>query len=139
MIVDGKDLILGRLATKVAKAALLGEQVQVVNSEHVMMTGTKKTIFAKYKRFRAMGEPFNGPFIPRLPDRFVRRSIKRMLPMEKSRGREVYKNIMCYLGVPEEFKGKEMVTFEEAKISKVPNLKYISVKEICKFMGGKYE
>lgn len=137
MVIDGKDLILGRLASIVAKKALLGEKIDIVNSQDIVITGKKDHIRAKYKRVSSMGVPAKGPHLPRLSDRFVRRAIKRMLPFKAPRGRDAYKQIMCYIGVPEQFKDAKLETIKEINIEKVPNYNYMKVGEICKFLGGK--
>jgi len=43
---------------------------------------------------------------------------------------------MCYSGVPEEYKEAHIIV-EDAKVSKLPTLKYMSVGEVCKGLGGK--
>ena len=47
-IIDGQETILGRLASNVAKMALQGEEVAVVNCEKVIITGTRKNIEAEF-------------------------------------------------------------------------------------------
>ena len=137
MIIDATDLILGRMAAVVAKKAIMGETVDIINCENTVITGTRDFILKKYQQKRAMGVPKKGPFYSRLADRFVRRSIRGMLSYKKPRGSEAYKRIMCYLGAPEKFNGKKIETIEKANISKVSNLKYITVGEICKVLGAK--
>lgn len=137
MIIDASRLILGRLASYAAKQALLGKKIDIVNCEKAFITGNKKWIIARHLQKRQMGYPFKGPFIKRMPDRYVRRVIRGMLPYKQARGRQAFKRIMCYIGVPEKFKEKKLETIKEADISKVPNLKYITVKELCKEMGAK--
>ena len=139
MIINGDGLIVGRVGTVAAKKALLGEKIDIVNCENMVLTGKKKFILAyqlnKFKR----GIPTKGPFVPRMPDRFVRRMIRGMLPYKQERGREAFKNIMCYIGVPEEFKDKKMETIKEAHVSKTKNLNYMKIGEIVKLIGGNYE
>lgn len=138
MIIDAKDLILGRISTYAAKKALLGEDINVINCEKAIITGDKKVVFAKYKRFREMGIPSKGPFLFRMPDRFVKRTIRGMLAYKKPRGRDAFKKIKCYIAIPDQFKDKKTEELKGAHISKVPSLKYITVGEICKLMGGKF-
>ena len=132
MIIDATDLILGRLATKVAKKALQGEKVDVTNCEKVVITGNKKEILGKYKAKRAMGQPRKGPVILRRPDMFVKRAIRGMLPYKQEKGRKALERIKCYLGEPE---GKKGETIKEAHLNKLPNLKYLYVETICKELG----
>lgn len=137
MIIDGNNLILGRLGTIVAKKALNGEKVDIVNCENVIITGKKKFVLENYIRKKEMGIPAKGPFTYRQPDRFVKRAIRGMIPYKKERGKKAFKNIMCHTGVPENFANEKIETIEEANINKVPSLDYVKVKEICRKIGAK--
>ena len=109
-IYDGAGMILGRLAVHVAKDALLGEKVNVVNCEKVVISGKKTKTFANEKQKRKRkGYPLKSAKHTRLPDRFVRRAIRGMLPWKQTRGREAFKKVMCYRGVPEEFAEQEQI------------------------------
>ena len=135
MIIDASDMILGRLASYVAKKALLGEKVDVVNCEKAVLTGNKKSVFADYKRRNERGtRPTKGPFMPKMPDRFVRRCIRGMLPYKQEKGIKAFKRVMCYIGIPDEFKDEKIETLDNFNVSKVPSLRYIYIGEICKSM-----
>ena len=137
-IYNGEGVLLGRLATRVAKDALLGEEVRVVNCDQVIISGKKINTFAREKQRRARkGYPLKSAKLPRLSDRIVRRSIRGMLPWKQTRGREAFKRIMCYKQMPEDFNGKELIVIKEATKEKLPNLIYSTIKEICKALGGK--
>jgi large subunit ribosomal protein L13 len=139
MIIDATDMILGRMLSFAAKQALLGQKVDIVNCEKAVITGKKEYVFHKYwYRARDMGGPRKGPFMPRMPDRFVRKLIKGMLPMNKPRGKETYKRIMCYIGVPAELKGKEVAKVPYADSANLTTLKKVSVGDTCKYIGGKW-
>ena len=74
-IYNGEGVLLGRLATRVAKDALLGEEVRVVNCDQVIISGKKINTFAREKQRRARkGYPLKSAKLPRLSDRIVRRS-----------------------------------------------------------------
>ncbi|MEK6835395.1 MAG: 50S ribosomal protein L13 [Nanoarchaeota archaeon] len=135
MIINAQDTILGRLASYVAKKALLGENVEIVNCEKAVITGGKKNILEKYKARVKRGNPFKGPYFPRRADMIVRRAIRGMLPRKKARGRDAYKNIKCYLGIPENLKNETFITLEEVNINKVKPLKFIYLNEISKMFG----
>ncbi len=137
IVIDATDLLVGRMATFVAKAALKGEKVAVVNCENAVISGSKSEVIAKYKRKKEMGIPSKGPFQPRFPDRFVRRIIRGMLPYKKPKGRDAYRRVMCYIGTPEHLKENDKITIEAAKVDKLPTLKYIKVEDICKELGYK--
>ncbi len=134
MIIDAKNMIIGRIATVAAKKALLGEKIDIINCENAVITGKKKFLLDNFKRKKEMGT-FKGPFLPRMPDRFLRRTIRGMLPYKQEKGIKAYKRITCYHGVPKEFEGKEITKIKGADISKLDNLNYLTVKEICKKLG----
>ena len=137
IVIDATNLIAGRISTFATKKALLGDKIVIVNSEKAVLSGNKYTLFKAYKRRYSMGVPSKGPFMPRMADRFLRRIIRGMLPYKQPRGVAAFKNIMCYIGVPEEFKSSETISIEGANISKLPNLKYLTIGEICKNLGGR--
>jgi len=82
-------------------------------------------------------QPHNGPFQPRMPDRFVRRVIRRMLPIRRPRGHEAFRDVMCYIGTPQEFEGKETVSVPGASATKLSTLKYTTVEAVCRGLGSK--
>jgi len=136
MIINAENLILGRMATFVAKKALLGESVDIVNCEKAIITGKKKEdVLEKYKHRRERGETLHGPYFPRVSERLVRRAIRGMLPYKQYKGRMAFEKIKCYRGIPEDLKGKKLETIKEADVSKMQNLKYIKIGDICKFLG----
>jgi large subunit ribosomal protein L13 len=135
---NGEGMILGRLAARVAKDALLGEEVNVVNCEKIVISGKKTKTFADEKQRRARkGYPLKSAKHVRLSDRYVRRCIRGMLPWKQSRGKDAFKRIMCYKGIPENLAGKELIKIQDSSVKKLPNLKYVTIAEICKQIGGK--
>ncbi len=138
VIIDATDTVAGRLASHVAKQALQGNTVSVLNSEKAIITGNKEVAFERYRYRRSeQGRPQKGPFIFRSPDRFLKRIIRGMLPYKKGRGAAAFKNIKCYKGVPDAFKNKKAQTLKPANITKLSVVKYTTVEAICKSLGGK--
>lgn len=133
MIIDATNLKLGRISTLAAKAALKGESVDIVNCEKAIITGSKQDIVAKYQARRERGGPHWGPFIERRADKFVRRTIRGMLPYKTPRGRDAFKRIMCYIGNPKDVDAK---TIKEADINESETMKYITVGKLCGLLGG---
>jgi len=134
MIIDAECLSLGRIATKVAKTALLGEEVIVVNCENSLVKNFA-SFSKKYTKLTfEIGRPNKGPFIHRRPDFFVRRIIRGMLPYKTSRGVEAYKRIKCYIGFPEDIKG-DVEKVEAAETENVS--KYATIEKVCLRLGGK--
>ena len=134
MIIDAKDLIVGRLATFVAKQALLGNQIDILNCDKAVISGEKHIILANYKEKMVVGQPKTGPFFHRKENMFVKRRIRGMLPHKQPKGREAFKRIKCYIGIPEEFQGKKFETVENADVKKLQSLKYMTVENLCKLL-----
>jgi len=132
MIINGENLILGRLCSYAAKKALLGEKIDIVNCEKIVVAGRKENIFKKYKEKADRGDPLKGPYTPKVPDRLVRRTVRGMLPYKKGRGREAFKNVMCHISIPEKFRNKKIETVENLNINKTQIIKYTNVDSICK-------
>ena len=131
MIIDAKDLVMGRVASFCAKKALLGEEVTIINVEKAVISGSKVNIFEKYKWRNDLGEPFHGPFLPKTPMKFFKRVIRGMLSYKKGRGELALKRIKCYPGNPLNVNG---VTLENAKCTKLKRAKYTTVGELCKHL-----
>jgi len=127
-IIDGKNAILGRLASYAAKEALKGEDIAILNCEQIIVTGNKQNIVdnleAKRKR---VGSTQKGPKVSRTNEKIVKRVIRGMLPNYRvGRGRVALKRIKCYVGIPKELEGKKGILMER-------NItKGVQVKEISK-------
>jgi large subunit ribosomal protein L13 len=137
MIIDATDLIMGRLATFAAKQALLGNKIDIVNCENAVVSGSKQKVIAHYHHKTNRGTPEFGPFISRMPDRFLRRAIRGMLPHKKSRGKDAFENVMCYIGVPKEMEGKKLETLKQANINDRQLTKFVRLSELCKHIGAR--
>ncbi|MFO7872663.1 MAG: 50S ribosomal protein L13 [Candidatus Undinarchaeales archaeon] len=136
-VIDATDLKAGRIASRIAKKALEGEEFIIINSEKAVISGSKETNFEKYSKKRDVGSRYRGPFFPKRSDRILRRTIRGMLPYKKKRGKEALKRIKTYIGVPEEFKDKKAETIEKAKIGNVEKKRYIQLEKLSKKLGGK--
>ena len=67
-----------------------------------------------------------GPKVSRTSEKIVKRAIRGMLPDHRvGRGREAFKRIMCYKGMPAELKDSKPIS-----LNKEEKLKYIQVKDI---------
>jgi len=134
IIIDAKGLILGRMASIIAKRLLQGESIIVVNAEKAAISGKRLQIVKEAKTFLEVGHPRKGPFHQRRPDRIVRRTIRGMLPRKKPKGMQAFKRLKVYLGAPMEFNGKEIQTILDASAEKLKS-PYITVGELAKEIG----
>jgi large subunit ribosomal protein L13 len=140
-VIDANDLILGRLASYVAKELLKGEEIVIVNAEECVISGSRKYVLEKYKERRERSSIINparhGPFFPRRPDGIIRRAIRGMLPYKKARGREAFKRLRVYVGTPKGLEGK-MEDIDVPKVDKLKIPKYIKVKKLASLLGAKF-
>jgi large subunit ribosomal protein L13 len=135
-IYDAENQIVGRLATVIAKELLKGEKVVVVNAEKAVLSGDPKFKKEFYLQRIQRGDPKHGPFFPRQPDGIFRRAVRGMLPWHKPKGREAFKRLKVYIGVPEEFKNKKFEKVADADASKL-KCKYITLGELSLEIDGK--
>ncbi len=112
ILVDAKDEILGRLASKVAKILRgknkpsftphvdCGDNVIVINASQIKLTGNKLTNkqYVSYSGYPG-GQKFVTPeeLLAKKPIAVIEKAVKGMLP--KSRlGRDLYRNLYVYEG-----------------------------------------
>jgi len=118
-IIDGTNAVLGRLASYVAKQALLGKEVTIVNCEKIIITGNKQDIIEDFRKKRTrVGSAQKGPKISRLAHMIVKRAIRGMLSHKKARGKEALKRIKVYEGIPDKFKEAEIISLGKEKQGK---------------------
>ena len=141
MIIDGEGLIMGRLASTVSKMLLNGEKITILNAEKILISGTKEWAYARYKQRVDRASISNprkmGPKYPRRPDDIFRRTVRGMIPYRKTSGREAFKGLKVFVGIPQEFEGAEIFKLEEAKPKNI--IKSIELGTISKLLGAKFE
>ena len=133
-LINAEGLILGRMASKVAKKLLNGEEVIIVNAEKSVLSGKKRSKVAEAKVFLEVGAPMRGPFHSRRPDRIVRKTVRGMLPFKQPKGKSAYRKLKVFMGVPEDLKDQKMDTFTEAKATKLKG-PYFTLAELAKEVG----
>ena len=137
VVVDGTNLIAGRLCSNVAKLLLQGNRVSIINSEEIMISGKKKSIFGEYNEFLKIASilhPKHGPFHPRRPDTIISRMVRGMLPRDKPSGMNAFKRLRAYIGIPKELKSLDRIQFEKAIIRKSSS-SYTRMSELAKNVG----
>ena len=138
IIIDAANMVMGRLSSIVAKELLNGNRVVVVNVDKIIITGSnKKSIlerFFKKLRVRSNVNPRrHGPFIARSPEGIFRRVVRGMLP-RKAKGKEAYKRLMVYRGVPSNINMDSVKVYEMARYKENP-YPYIYLEEISRLIG----
>ncbi|MCS7120496.1 MAG: 50S ribosomal protein L13 [Nitrososphaerota archaeon] len=137
-VIDAKGLILGRMASIVAKRLLAGEKIVIVNAEKALISGKKASIIEESMKFLEVGHYRKGPIHPRRPDTIVKKVIRGMLPRKKPRGIQALKRLRVFIGVPREFENVERETISEADAGKL-KCPYITVSQLSQSIGWKGE
>ncbi len=132
-VIDASGHILGRLATNVAKRALDGETVHIVNAEKAILSGSsKKAIQERYEFKRTVGTMRKGPFFPREPHLIVKRTVRGMLKYQTPRGRDAYRRIQAHIGVPKELANESTQVVADAQ--RDPRV-FMTVAELSSRLG----
>ncbi len=132
-------MVLGRLASQVAKELLKGEEIVIINPEEIIIVGKPEVVYEKYHHLKhelnTKSNPHKDkPKISVRPDLFVKRVIRGMLPRYTKRGKEALKRLKVYLGDGSYIDGLDKLEKLEIKGKEVKT-KYITVGELCKKLG----
>jgi large subunit ribosomal protein L13 len=141
ILIDAENSVLGRLATHVAKLAMLGFKVHVINVEKAVVSGDKKTIVDSYKlllEVKTHKNPYRHAIHrPRHPINIFKKSVKLMLPKHCRSRFKILKNVKAYIGVPQEFKDKPIIKILDCDASYLKRRKIVPVSVIAKELGWK--
>lgn len=112
VLVDATDVVLGRLASKVAKILRgknkasytphvdCGDNVVIINAEKVRLTGNKLNdkIYLSYSGYPG-GQRIQTPseLLAKYPERLIEKAVKGMLPKNRL-GSKIYGNLKVYVG-----------------------------------------
>jgi large subunit ribosomal protein L13 len=132
--VNAEGQIVGRMCSKVAKLLLNGEEVIILNAEKAEFSGKKKSKIAEQHLFLEVGAPRRGPFHYRRPDRYLRKTVRGMLPYKQQKGISAYKRLKAYMGVPAEFQNMKMISFDDAQVADLKG-PHFTLGELAKEIG----
>lgn len=117
VVIDGKNHLLGRLASTVAKELLKGGSVCIVRCEEICISGPffrNKLRFRNFMNKRMATNPTRGPFHSRSPSTIFARTVRGMLPYKTLRGTEAFMRLKCFEGVPHDLQGVPRKVVPEA-------------------------
>ena len=130
VVIDGKDHLLGRLASVIAKQLLLGQRIVVVRTEKVVISGT---MFRNTYRLRGfMGKtrsanPRRGHIHYHNPARIFWRTVRGMLPHKTARGAAALGRLKTFEGVPHPYDEKKRMLVPEAlKVLRIKNFRKVT-------------
>ena len=136
-VIDAEGLILGRMASIVAKRLLEGERIEIVNAEGAVVSGKRLKVINDRKEFLNVGgRNMRGPIHYRRPNAMVRRTIRGMLPHRKARGRDAFRRLRVHIGVPRELEAAQPESLPDAHLNRLKG-RYVSVGEIARNIGWK--
>jgi large subunit ribosomal protein L13 len=133
-VVDGTNMIFGRLASQIAKRLIKGEEIHLINAEKLVIIGKPEQISQRYltkRGIRHKGTPERSPVWSRVPHLLVKRMIRGMLPRKSSRGVAALKRLRVYTGNPKKLEINLKV--DNATFDGVP--KHTTVYDVCKSIG----
>jgi large subunit ribosomal protein L13 len=133
-VIDADGLVLGRMASVVAKRLLAGETIELVNAQNVVISGNRANLVKEWKEFLKVGGFGKGPVHHRRPHEIVRRTVRGMLPYRIPKGAAAYKRLHVHIGVPEEFEKVEKQSLPECHGSKL-NHRSVTVGELAESIG----
>ncbi|CAI2347551.1 unnamed protein product [Caenorhabditis sp. 36 PRJEB53466] len=143
IIIDGKNHLLGRLASIVAKKLLQGEKVVVVRAEEITISGNfhrSKLKYMSFLRKRCNINPARGAFHFRAPSKIFWRTVRGMLPHKMIRGNEALKNLRAYEGVPAKYqKTKTLHAPSASRFRLQPRRKFCKVGRLSHEVGWQYQ
>lgn len=137
--IDASNAVLGRLASNVAKRLLKGEQIDIVNAEKAVITGSGESVQEKYEtKFGLVrkSNPRRGPKFSRMPHMIVKLTIRGMLPWKQPTGRNAFKKLRVHIGVPEELSGTQAERVREAEHTKEKD--FVVVEQVSRKLGAKW-
>ncbi|HEX9914796.1 MAG TPA: 50S ribosomal protein L13 [Candidatus Bathyarchaeia archaeon] len=135
-VIDGDGLILGRMASEVARRLLAGETIEIVNAEKIVVSGKRQMVVNKELEFLGLGGHEKGPVHYRQPHRIVKKTIRGMLPYRKATGMKAFRRLRVHIGVPEELEAVEKQTMPEVHSSTLSR-SFVTIGEIAEAIGWK--
>ena len=121
VLVDAEGLVLGRLASEVAKILRgknkanftphvdCGDNVIVINAEKVVLTGKKMSdkVYVRHSGYPG-GQSFQNPqdILRKYPERLVEKAVKGMLPKNKL-GSELFRNLHVVIGAEHKYAAQQ--------------------------------
>lgn len=145
-VFDASNMILGRLASHVAKILIEGQKsgnqdrVIIVNAENAVVSGSKRSVFATYRKKYELNHARKGPFFPRMPDKILKRTVRGMLPYQKkTSGRNAIRNLRVIIGCPSHLSGDLPDGHEKGDMSQLIRSlpqKYVQLGKISENLGA---
>lgn len=144
IVIDGKDHLLGRLASIVAKQLLLGQKVVITRCESINISGNfhrSKLKYMSFLRKRCNVNPSRGAFHYRAPSRIFWRTVRGMLPHKTHRGKTALLKLRAFEGVPQPYDRQKRLVVPSAmrQLALKPRRKFCTVGRLAHEVGWQYQ
>mmetsp|Transcript_20766 Transcript_20766/g.24756 ORF Transcript_20766/g.24756 Transcript_20766/m.24756 type:complete len:201 (+) Transcript_20766:115-717(+) len=144
IIIDGRDHLLGRLASIVAKELLSGQKIVIVRCDEMAVSGSlvrNRVKYAQFRKKRTNTNPGKGPFHFKSPARMVWRTIRGMVHQKTSRGQDAIGRLSTFEGIPSPYDKKKRVVIPAAlRILRLKTIRdYTVIGELADSVGWKHK
>merc|ERR1712179_64112 len=143
VVIDARGHLLGRLASFVAKEALLGQKVMVVRCEDIVISGSfirnkLKLLMKRNKRMNT--NPVKGPFHHRSPADMFIRVVRGMIPHKLYRGSAAFQRVKAVECIPYPFNSVKRVVVPDAmRVTRLrPGRKFSHLGKLATDLGWGY-
>ncbi|MCS7098881.1 MAG: 50S ribosomal protein L13 [Sulfolobales archaeon] len=144
VLINAEGLVLGRLASIVAKLLIYGYRVYIVNAERAVVSGDPQMVkesYALWFEIKTLRNPEKwSPHRPRNPVSIVKYAVRGMLPKHPFKKILLLKRLKVYVGYPDELKKAKLRTIDVSAIcSRKLGHKYVTLGEVAKYLGWRGE
>ena len=129
---DADGAVLGRIGSVACKELLKGKEVFIINAEKSIITGSRENVIGDISHWKGLGgKGLKGPKVSRSVDRLMKRMIRGMLPWDRTKGREAFDRLRCFIGNGP-LTAEELKHVQKIEVKKP--LKYITLTEVAKYI-----
>jgi large subunit ribosomal protein L13Ae len=145
IVIDARALLLGRLASVVAKQILSGYQIVIVRCEEISISGGLVRQKMKYERFLRKKHNTNpqraGVWHYRAPSRIFWRTVRGMVPHKTPRGAAALERLKCFEGVPPPYdKVKRLVVPDALQVLRLQHgHRFCKLGNLAQSVGWKHQ
>eukprot|EP00429_Kryptoperidinium_foliaceum_P069188 CAMPEP_0176058660 /NCGR_PEP_ID=MMETSP0120_2-20121206/29228_1 /TAXON_ID=160619 /ORGANISM="Kryptoperidinium foliaceum, Strain CCMP 1326" /LENGTH=201 /DNA_ID=CAMNT_0017392189 /DNA_START=45 /DNA_END=650 /DNA_ORIENTATION=+ len=143
-VIDGRDHLLGRLASIVAKELLAGQKIVIVRCDEMVISGSlvrNRVKYAQFRKKRMNTNPSRGPYHFKSPALMVWRTIRGMVHQKTARGQEALTRLSTFEGIPAPYdKQKRVVVPAALRVMRLkPGRDFTVVGVLADSVGWKHK
>lgn len=138
--INAENCIYGRFLSVISKLLLENKIIYLYNIEKLILRKDITVLYAKYLRFKKVGDKNKGPIHQSSGSKILRKSIRGMLKKTKKNFR-IIKNVISWMDISDikNIKELKIIQGELMNIKNDRSIKYTTFKEyIEKINNGKY-